>query len=193
MNTKTKHEIIPVGYLATNCTVMWDEDKNGIVVDPGDAAATIIDFIKQNDIDVKYVLLTHNHFDHTGALQQVLEFSKAKLAIGEHDNEKLPATPDILFSGGDTLNCGEITVVVLSTPGHTKGSVCYIVGDVMLSGDTLFAGDIGRTDLPGGSFTEIKKSLKIIKNLPVDDIKIIPGHEETTTLAHEREHNQYLK
>ncbi len=188
-----QHKIIPVGYLSTNCTIIWGDDKNGIVCDPGDRADLLIDFIKQNEINVKYVLLTHNHFDHTGALPDVLEQTGAKLAVGEHDAEGVPVSPDMLLNDGDKITCGELEIEVVFTPGHTRGGVCYIVGDIMLSGDTLFCEDIGRSDLPGGSFSVLKKSLQKIKNLPFDDLKIIPGHEETTTLSHERKHNMYLR
>lgn len=186
-------KLMPVGYLAANCCVA--DDGNGVcaVIDPGDGAKEILNYIEKAGLRCERILLTHGHFDHIGALAEVKNATGAKVCIAAPDAGSLPVDADILVKDGDVVTAGALKFFVVQTPGHTEGSVCYICGDTMFSGDTLFAGDVGRTDLPGGSFTQMRQSLKKLNELPYADLAVIPGHEEATTLAHERETNRYMK
>ena len=204
MKVKTIH----VGLMQTNCYVGYDEDtKEAFVVDPGDSAGRIIDFIDRNGLRVTHILLTHSHFDHIMALADVWKHTGAKVCIHElevrcieapdHAETRSLRLPDLhirpvsgacALKDGDVLDlCGE-KMTVLHTPGHTRGSVCYDSGEVLFSGDTLFEDDCGRTDLPGGSREQMLCSLRRLYNLEGDRI-VYPGHDVSTTLSRERAAN----
>lgn len=176
------------------------------VVDPGADAERIIAAAEAEGAKIEWVLLTHAHFDHIGAAaalqregaQIVLHRDDVKL-IKSFQNLSVLAgvkvehfTPDVTVAGGETLDVAGVSVKVIHTPGHTAGSVCYVAGDVIFSGDTLFALSYGRTDFPTGSFAQLKNSV-VNKLFALEgDYKVLPGHEDPTTLDYERAHNPIL-
>ena len=198
-----KVKVLQVGPIGTNCYILEDETTNlAAVIDPGDDEQRILAALKADGVEVKYLLLTHGHYDHTTAvppLKQVLP--DAQVYIHQADangagSQLFPLAgqiPDLKFyDEGDALTLGELTIQVLHTPGHSKGSVTLKVGDVLFCGDTLFAGSCGRTDLAGGSYEEIMASLKKLGELP-GDYHVCPGHDVTSTLERERRSNPFLR
>lgn len=197
---KMKH--FPVGQLGTNCYLIWDETTgDGAVIDPGADAPLILDTIRNEGIQIRYILLTHGHFDHTMAVPELKQATGAPVYIHKSDAaapgssfmKGYPAPPDTRFyDEGDTLPLGGMTIGVMHTPGHSRGSCVLRCGDSLFTGDTLFRGNCGRTDLPGGSYPDILRSLKRLSLLD-GDFNVYPGHEGFSTLAWERENNYYMR
>lgn len=199
-----KIEAQQVGQLMTNCYIVWDENtKNAAVIDPGDDGAFLAQNLKKKGLNLQYILLTHGHFDHIGGVDELLETcgSQPKVYISEKDmalpsafGENVHLDPSVVtfWLHGDTITMDSITFKVMSTPGHTPGSVCLICGDVIFSGDTLFQGSCGRTDFPGGSWKEMAASLKKLYNLP-GDYTVFSGHTNSTTLDWERKTNMFMQ
>ena len=196
-------KVLQVGPIGTNCYILEDEKARvAAIIDPGDEAGRILQVIEDDGVDVKYILLTHGHYDHTTAVPQLHKaLPQAEIYIHRADangagSQLFPLAgqiPDLKFyDEGDTLALGDMTIQVLHTPGHSKGSVTLKVGDVLFCGDTLFAGSCGRTDLAGGSYTEIMASLKKLGQLP-GDYHVCPGHDVTSTLERERRSNPFLR
>ena len=196
-------KVLQVGPIGTNCYLLEDEKAHvAAVIDPGDEAGRILQVIKDDGVDVKYILLTHGHYDHTTAVPELHQaLPQAEIYIHKADangagSRLFPLAgqiPDLKFyDEGDALTLGELTTQVLHTPGHSKGSVTLKVGDVLFCGDTLFAGSCGRTDLAGGSYAEIMASLKKLGQLP-GDYHVCPGHDVTSTLERERRSNPFLR
>ena len=196
-------KVLQVGPIGTNCYLLEDEKAHvAAVIDPGDEAGHILQVIKDDGVDVKYILLTHGHYDHTTAVPELHQaLPQAEIYIHKADangagSRLFPLAgqiPDLKFyDEGDALTLGELTIQVLHTPGHSKGSVTLKVGDVLFCGDTLFAGSCGRTDLAGGSYDEIMASLKKLGELP-GDYHVCPGHDVTSTLERERRSNPFLR
>ena len=206
-------EIIPVGPFQCNCIILGDEiSKKGIIIDPGDEADKILDIVKQNNLEIIQILHTHAHLDHIGATRRVHQETQAPILIHKDDlwlyeNLKLqgdlfgiptePVKPVNQFlSDGDIQKFGEQKLITLHTPGHTPGSVSFQINEkvpVLFSGDTLFQGSIGRTDLWGGSYETILKSIEN-RLLPLEEsTKIFPGHGPQTTLWNEKKTNPFLK
>ena len=196
-------KVLQVGPIGTNCYLLEDEKAHvAAVIDPGDEAGRILQVIKDDGVDVKYILLTHGHYDHTTAVPELHHaLPQAEIYIHKADangagSRLFPLAgqiPDLKFyDEGDALTLGELTIQVLHTPGHSKGSVTLKVGDVLFCGDTLFAGSCGRTDLAGGSYDEIMASLKKLGELP-GDYHVCPGHDVTSTLERERRSNPFLR
>jgi len=191
--------------LGTNCYLIGDEQaKACAVVDPGGSPEKILQMVQESRLDLQMLLLTHAHYDHVGAVPALLErFSD--LPVYAHPKELCPAgTPNPryflpnlgknqrTYDSGDTLALGGLEIKVLHTPGHSAGSVTLLVGDVMLCGDTLFAGCCGRSDLPGGSEVDLLDSLARLGRLE-GDWKVCPGHGPMSTLDLERRTNPYLR
>ena len=196
-------KVLQVGPIGTNCYLLEDEKAHvAAVIDPGDEAGRILQVIKDDGVDVKYILLTHGHYDHTTAVPELHQaLPQAEIYLHKADangagSRLFPLAgqiPDLKFyDEGDALTLGELTIQVLHTPGHSKGSVTLKVGDVLFCGDTLFAGSCGRTDLAGGSYAEIMASLKKLGQLP-GDYHVCPGHDVTSTLERERRSNPFLR
>ena len=198
MNIKT----IPVGQLETNCYVVVNEETLAcVVIDPGDESNTIMDYIESNRLKCEAILLTHGHFDHVGAVNGILEQTGCALYINPRDEGYEVGKSGMKFKmpeGGKYYDDGDVIVEaglefkVLATPGHTPGSVCLICGDALFTGDTLFRGSCGRTDLPGGSMREEMRSLKKICRLE-GDFEVYPGHMDSSTLERERRFNHYCR
>ena len=196
-------KVLQVGPIGTNCYILENEKaRAAAIIDPGDEAGRILQVIEDDGVDVKYILLTHGHYDHTTAVPQLHKaLPQAEIYIHRADangagSQLFPLAgqiPDLKFyDEGDTLALGDMTIQVLHTPGHSKGSVTLKVGDVLFCGDTLFAGSCGRTDLAGGSYAEIMASLKKLGQLP-GDYHVCPGHDVTSTLERERRSNPFLR
>ncbi|MEM0530030.1 MBL fold metallo-hydrolase [Zongyangia sp. HA2173] len=199
--------VIPVGYLQENCYIAYDEDKVAVVIDPGDEGQKLVEAIRNRGLDVRYILLTHGHFDHTGAVMEIKNEFGAKLCVSGEDAEMLTdpqlslamrqrwkpedISIDWLLSDGDVIEAGKMRFEVIATPGHSKGSVTYRCENVLFTGDTLFQGDCGRTDLYGGSYEQIKASLRRLADLE-GDYQVLPGHGPDSTLEEERLHNIYM-
>lgn len=196
-------QAMQLGAVGTNCYILGDETaKVCAVIDPGDNAPVILNTVKKLGLELKYILLTHGHFDHLLAVPGIREaFPDIPVYIhrGDASDEpgaqhlKLPAMEGRVFwDDGDTVRLGSLTIEVLCTPGHSRGSVTLRVGSILFTGDTLFRGSMGRTDLEGGSYQEIMASLKRLAQLP-GDYQVYPGHEGATTLDRERRSNYYMQ
>lgn len=188
---------LPLGDYQTNCYLVSDETGQTAVIDPGYAPEKILAAAQQNRLHICAVLLTHAHFDHVGAVRGLAQATACPVWL----NEKELRLPEYLTAGplyytdcyqeGNEVAVGALRFSVLETPGHTLGSVCLRCGDALFSGDTLFAGSCGRTDL-GGSAQEMRRSLARLAGIP-ENLNIYPGHGEATTLDAERARNPYLK
>jgi glyoxylase-like metal-dependent hydrolase (beta-lactamase superfamily II) len=206
------HEILPVGPLQCNCSVIGDETTHeGMVIDPGDDIEEVLGLVGKHNLQVKQIVITHAHIDHVGGAMKLRAATGAPILLNQNDYALLkmldvqaawvgmasPGKVEIDHSVGpaDTLTTGSLTANVLHTPGHTEGSVClyFPAEKTLIAGDTLFAGSIGRTDLPGGSFKKIINSLhETVLALP-DETVVVPGHGPLTTVGEERESNPFLK
>jgi hydroxyacylglutathione hydrolase len=185
-----------VGWLSTNCYVVGcEETKEAIIIDPGleseKEAKLILEYIKKNRFHIKYIINTHGHPDHISGNMIMKEATGASILIHENHNGK--ANADQKLREGDLIQVGNCKLKVLHTPGHTKSGISLLGTDVVFTGDTLFAGSIGRTDFPGGSFQEIMKSIKT-KLMPLpDNFKVYPGHESFSTIGDEKKYNPFLQ
>jgi hydroxyacylglutathione hydrolase len=185
-----------VGWLSTNCYVMaCEKTKEAVVIDPGieseREAEEILDFIKEKGLRIKYIINTHGHSDHTSGNTVIKEATGAPILIHESDAPQVYA--DRKLVDGDVLHVGCVKLVVLHTPGHTKGGISLLGDNVVFTGDTLFPSSIGRTDFPGGSYEELIQSIRI-KLLPLpDSYKVYPGHESPTTIGIEKKNNPFMK
>lgn len=196
-----------VGFINTNCYVLND-GKHAVVIDPGAGADKILEIIETKSLTLDYIFLTHAHFDHVLAVNELKEKTGAKVVVHEAEVYRLsdaeasghtilktrkyePIKADIEISDGFSTDVGEMHFEFISTPGHTEGSVCIISGNMIFSGDTLFFDTCGRCDMIGGNYGDMLKSLKRIYQLP-GDYDVFPGHGESTTLMREREKNIYM-
>ena len=194
-----------LGSVRTNAYICIDADTSKcVVIDPGCDGEGIYKKIADRKLQLEYVILTHGHFDHIMAAKVLKEKTGAKIAIHPNDNEMLIdpmlsyamqfagsnftcGNADIMLHDGDIISCGNMTFKVIHTPGHTKGSCTFLAEDALFTGDTLFAGDVGRTDLHGGSEETLQNSLKKLFDLP-GDYRIYPGHGNFSRLSKEREY-----
>ncbi len=201
-----KIETLQVGPIRTNCYLLCDETARVCaVIDPGDEGERIADAVEKSGCALQYVLLTHGHFDHFTGLRALLErydvpvYIQRKDATDHDDGSgysiRFPRLDDAhqrWYGEGNELPLGGLTIRVMETPGHSQGSVCLVVENVIFSGDTLFRSSCGRTDLPGGDYRAILESLGRLGRLE-GDYHIYPGHDRDSTLAEERRFNPYLR
>lgn len=204
-----KYETIVNGPFQENCYLVWDDDtQKGIFVDPGDEAERLIQFAKSLGVEVEAIYNTHGHIDHAGAVDRIKKALDIPFAIHPADQFLLDTLPDqarmfgvtsgavptidIELAHGDTLTVGGHRAEVIHTPGHTPGGVCFAFDEIILVGDTLFAGSIGRTDLPGGSLEQLMHAIHE-RLMPLsDDLKVLSGHGPSSTIGAERAHNPFL-
>lgn len=200
---------LQVGALAANCYIIADEkNANAAIIDPGGDADEIIGIITREHLIVKYIFLTHGHSDHISALKEVKNATDAKIAIHEQDAPMLLSPkdnlsiyfgdgfvqppPDIILKGNEKFEVGDLVLEIIHTPGHTPGGISIKVGNIVFTGDTLFAGSVGRTDFPGGSYDELINSIREKLLSLGDNISILPGHGEPSTLIIEKKINPFL-
>ena len=197
-----KVKLLRVGPIGTNCYILEDDQTNlAAVIDPGDEPELIQEALEKEGVEVRYLLLTHGHYDHTTAVPALHRvYPQADIYIHQADangagSTLFPLAGEVddlkLYDEGDVIRLGDHEIQVLHTPGHSPGSVTLKVEDVLFTGDTLFAGSCGRTDLRGGCFEQIMQSLKRLGELK-GDFHVCPGHEATSTLERERRSNPFL-
>ena len=199
-------ETLSLGSYQTNCYILWAEGSSRCaVIDPGFEPERICARLSRLGLTPDAILLTHGHFDHVGAVEQLVESTGCKLYMSQSDytqrknpmNDYLYPLHDRDFcevsfcEEGETISAGGLTFSVLETPGHTHGSVCYLCENAMFCGDTLFAGSCGRTDLPGGDSKTMFATLSRLSELP-GDYRLFPGHGESSTLRREQQTNPYM-
>jgi len=197
-----------VGPLEENCYIIGDsKTKQAIVVDPGDEPDRIIDLIKENGFDVKSIICTHAHFDHIGAIGDIKKATGAKILINNADIELYEKVrdqaalwgyevddmpePDGFLNEGDKVRVGNLTLFVLHTPGHSPGGICLYGEGVVVTGDTLFQGSVGRTDFQGGDMTKLKESFKRLLDLPESTV-VYSGHGPDTKIGIEKKENLFV-
>ncbi len=199
-----------LGTLWTNCYLVWNSDGDGFVVDPGGPAEEVENFIRENDIHLHWIILTHGHSDHIGGIPDLKNISENGVAVHYEDAEALSnanknlsamlgstielSAPDKELKDNDVIKVGTMTIKVIHTPGHTRGGICLFVTDAdeqfLISGDTLFARSIGRSDLPGGDEDTLIESLQKLDGFP-DKLRVFPGHGPETTIGAEKMYNPY--
>ena len=190
---------LALGAYQTNCYLVWEENSpTCVVIDPGYEPDTILVEAKKLGKEITAVLLTHGHFDHVGGVRELAAETGCPVYLHEAELSMPPQmTAGPLFytntyGEGDFVEAAGLSFKVLHTPGHTPGSVCLLCENAMFSGDTLFWGSCGRTDLPGGSWATIRKSLLRLADLS-GDYDVYPGHGDATTLSFERKMNPYMR
>ncbi len=208
MSIKIKQFI--AGQLENNMYLVYDEDtKKAVLIDATAPVPELLDIVKNLGLDVEYILLTHGHFDHILGLTELKKALGAEAVICHDDliisdnineftrffggmEESVPPVYEKFIKDGDVITVGNMQIKVIHTPGHTQGGVCYLLNDNLFSGDTLFMGSVGRTDLFGGNFDKLSDSVKNKLFKLDDNIKVYPGHGPKTTIGYEKKHNQIL-
>ncbi len=194
-----------------NTYLVYDENTlNGVIIDPGCKIEKILELISENNINVKYILVTHCHYDHIASLKELREITHAKIVTGDNGNDNIgdieknlspyglgyeinDVSSDIILNDGEELSLDSLSFRCIYTPGHTNCCVCYLCDGELFSGDTLFLRSVGRWDLPTGDFDTLKKSItEKLYTLP-DDIGVHPGHGAATTIGYEKKYNFSIK
>lgn len=201
-------ECISGGPLPTNCYLLTDEETGKTaIIDPGFYNSQLGKAVQKHQVVM--ILLTHGHFDHITGVKKLAVETGAKIYMDAADSDfpmkpELnlssamgldaiePFVPDVQLHDGSTIQLGSLQIKVMHTPGHTRGGCCYLVGETLFSGDTLMCGTVGRTDLPTGSYEEIRKSVQRLRDLP-GEWRVLPGHEFETKLSWERSNNPYME
>ena len=190
---------LALGAYQTNCYLVWGENSSTcVVIDPGYEPDTVLAEVKKLGKEIAAILLTHGHFDHVGGVKDIVAETGCPVYLCENELSmptQMTAGPlyyTNTYGEGDFVELAGLSFKVLHTPGHTPGSVCLMCENTIFSGDTLFWGSCGRTDLPGGSWNTIRVSLKRLADLP-GDYEVYPGHGDFTTLSFERKMNPYMQ
>ena len=193
---------------ANNYLVADEKSKEAVLIDCSEHVQKILDDVKELGLKVKYILLTHGHFDHVMGVNSMKKELGAEVLINQKDEKQLEMTQTILKTFGifveknpeydkyidknTELKIGEIPIKIFETPGHTEGGLCYLIDGKLFSGDTLFRNYVGRTDLPGENYAELENSIKnVLYKLP-DETEVFPGHNEMTTIGYEKKHNEII-
>lgn len=201
-------KIFTVGPMEANCYILYNPDKReGLIIDPGAEGSHLIKFIKQEKISINYIVNTHGHPDHIGANRKIKEHTNAPILIHQYDAPMLAKSGSVLsfifplessspaadtfIKDGDLIECAGMKLKVLHTPGHTPGGISLLIDDSIFTGDTLFSGSIGRSDLPGGSQEVLLNSIKKILSLD-ENLIIYPGHGPSTTVRQELHSNPFI-
>lgn len=196
-----------LGALQSNCYLISTQ-KAAVIIDPGFDSNITLDFLKQNKDKQRLILLTHGHFDHIGGAKALREATNTKIAISKEDSQFLldpnlnlsaqfgealpPFEADILIDLEDEISVGDLTFKIIKTPGHTTGGLCFLIGEYLFSGDTLFCRSIGRTDFPNGNFSQLKASIEKLYTLD-DDTIVLSGHGPETTISEEKLYNPFVR
>lgn len=198
---------LTLGSYQTNCYIVHTDDPHTcVIIDPGFDAPAILKKTVESGLSVDAILLTHGHFDHVGAVEEIVAATGCKLWMHESDWSQFPSPVTTFFyplancdftevqfcEDGEMIHAGGLDFQVLHTPGHTPGSVCFLCEEVLFSGDTLFARSCGRTDLPGGDPKQIRESLRRLAGLD-SSLTVCPGHAESTTIALEKRYNPFMR
>lgn len=205
-----KIKIFPLGSFQTNCYILTEETSNKtVVIDPGNDAFIVLDYLAKEGLQLEAIFLTHGHFDHIGAVGDILAKYNVPVYMSYEDSKFLSDTTlnlshfvgkpfvidikPVLVQDGDEIKCGDITFKVIETPGHTPGGICFYTDGKLFAGDTLFKRSIGRTDFPGGSYGQIAMSIREkIYTLP-DETIVYPGHGPETTVREEKVENMAVR
>ncbi len=192
---------LPLGYLQTNCYIVSNGSRC-IAIDPGADTGKALAFLQEQGLALEAILLTHGHFDHVGAVEALAKATGCEVWIHESDFSATDLRmfpladtdlPEIFFfEADDRLDFAGLDISVMETPGHTPGSVCFLIENAMFAGDTLFSGSVGRTDLPGGNMLQMHRSLAQLKKI-AEDYTVYPGHGPKTTLDREKRVNPFLR
>jgi glyoxylase-like metal-dependent hydrolase (beta-lactamase superfamily II) len=206
------HKILPVGVLGCNCSVLGDEaTREAIVIDPGDDVSGIVEILRQHGLTAKMIVITHAHIDHIGGAAKLRALTGAPVYMHEADKMlsdqlhvqaawlgmEAPENPgiDAPAREGDIIRAGSIAANVLHTPGHTQGSISLYIPleSKLIAGDTLFAGSVGRTDLPGGDSAALARSIRSKLYILPEDTVVVPGHGGLTSIGEEKRHNPFVR
>lgn len=201
-------QVYPAGVFQANCYIVGDENTRlGAIIDPGGDPEGILNQCGHMGLDVKYIILTHGHGDHIGGAYEIKGVTGAKILMNKKDEYLLKGGNKALMpilrniklfeideyiEDGDSIELGELKLSIIETPGHTPGGVAIMINDVLITGDTLFKGSIGRTDFEFGSFEEIISSIKAKLLIFEDDTKVFPGHGDSTTIGYEKKYNPFI-
>ena len=185
---------LAVGLYQANCYILGCKETNeGLVIDPGGDVFHIVNEITKMDLVIKYILITHGHFDHTGGVNELRRITKAPVYLHPADAFGSRFPIDVNLADGQEIKLGTYTISVIHTPGHSPGGVCFHTNGAIFTGDTLFAGSIGRTDFPGCSHEQLIQGV-VQRLFPLgDDLRIYPGHGPHSTIGQERRYNPFFR